>query len=126
MNVQLFFLFCFLSSVCSVCKAYRGADWSIVDCILSNVQLDFEVIKNYASVYLYHECDGSNCCLNFFKEINKCDGSPGDIDRVVKNNEITEFCTWHIRDTYFVENYVKNHCKKYPGVCKRQKYGKEY
>jgi hypothetical protein len=126
MNVQLFFLFCFLSSVCGVCKAYRGADWSIVDCILSNVQLDFEVIKNYASVYLYHECDGSNCCLNFFKEINKCDASPGDIDRVVKNNEITEFCTWHNRDTYFVENYVKNHCKKYPGVCKIQKYGKEY
>jgi hypothetical protein len=128
MNQQIFFLFFFLSSVCSVCKAYRAADWSIVDCILSNVKLDFEVIKNYyAGIYLYHECDGSNCCLNFFKEINNCDGSPGDIDRIINNNnKITEFCKWQYSDPYFGEKYVKKHCEEYPSVCNLKKYGKVY
>lgn len=123
MNLQLFLLFCFFSTVCN---AYRAADWSILDCILSNVKLDFEVIKNSDSFYLYHECNGSSCCLNFFEEINKCDGSPGDIDRIIRNNEITEFCKWQYRDPYFVEKYAKNHCEKYSSVCNPKKYGKYY
>ena len=126
MNVQLFLLFCFFSCVCTLCNSYRSNGWSMIDCILSNVKLDFEVIKNSPSFYLYHQCDGSNCCLNFFKEINKCDGNPGDIDRVIKNNEIIEFCTWNTRDSYFVEKYAKKHCEKYPAVCKIEKYGKVY
>lgn len=125
MNLQLFLLFCFFSTVCSVCKAYRAADWSIVDCILSNVKLDFEVIKNSDSFYFFHTCNSSNCCLNFLKEINKCDGSPGDIDRIVKNNEITEFCKLQFRDPYF-SKYANKHCKEYPSVCNSEKYGKYY